>query len=104
MPSRGLSSEYPSPRPACLVAVPILSAIYPGLGSLIVAGARGRGAGFSGGRRPQELRHIRGALAAAGYRPVVTGDTEEALRRREVSEPAEPYVLGDLTVDFASAG
>ena len=128
---------------------------------------------------PQALAYVRDAIAAAGYRPVVTGDPEEALRlmeeerprlalldlmlpdadgvelmeailkvsdvpvifisaygreeliarafdhgavdyvvkpfsatelaarirsalrRREVSEPSEPYVYGDLTVDFA---
>ena len=27
-----------------------------------------------------------------------------ALRKREVSEPAEPYVLGDLTIDYAERG
>ena len=27
-----------------------------------------------------------------------------ALRRREVSEPSEPYVLGDLTIDYAERG
>ena len=36
---------------------------------------------------PQELRHIRDALAAAGYRPVVTGDPEEALRLLEEVKP-----------------
>ncbi len=129
---------------------------------------------------PQDLRYVRDALARAGYRPVVTGDPEEALRlvqeerpelvlldlmlpetdgvelmqailgisdvpviflsaygredlvaraidsgavdymvkpfsptelsarmrlalrRRVVSEPTEPYVLGDLTVDYAT--
>ena len=128
---------------------------------------------------PQALRYVRDTLAGAGYRPVVTGDPEEALRlmqeerpalalldvmlpdadgielmqavrgvadvpviflsaygreelvarafdrgaadyvvkpfsptelvariraalrRREVAEPTEPYVLGDLTVDYA---
>ena len=49
MPNRGLSVECPSPRPACLVAVPTLEAIYFGLGPLILAGARGireRACGF----------------------------------------------------------
>ena len=128
---------------------------------------------------PQALRYVRDTLAGAGYRPVVTGDPEEALRlmqeerprlalldvmlpgadgielmrsvrgiadvpviflsaygredlvarafdmgavdyvvkpfsptelvariraalrRREVAEPTEPYVLGELTVDYA---
>ena len=128
---------------------------------------------------PQALRYVRDTLAEAGYRPVVTGDPEEALRlmqeerprlalldvmlpgadgielmrsvrgiadvpviflsaygredlvarafdmgavdyvvkpfsptelvariraalrRREVAEPTEPYVLGELTVDYA---
>ena len=36
---------------------------------------------------PQELRHIRDTLAAAGYRPVVTGDPEEALRLMEQEQP-----------------
>ena len=36
---------------------------------------------------PQELRHIRDTLAAAGYRPVVTGDPEEALRLMEQEGP-----------------
>ena len=36
---------------------------------------------------PQELRHIRDALAAAGYRPVVTGDPEEALRLMDEAKP-----------------
>ena len=36
---------------------------------------------------PQELRHIRDTLAAAGYRPVVTGDPEEALRLMETERP-----------------
>ena len=36
---------------------------------------------------PNELRHIRDTLAAAGYRPVVTGDPEEALRLMEQEGP-----------------
>ena len=36
---------------------------------------------------PQELRYVRDALAAAGYRPVVTGDPEEALRLMEEERP-----------------
>ena len=36
---------------------------------------------------PHELRHIRDTLAAAGYRPVVTGDPEEALRLMEQERP-----------------
>ena len=36
---------------------------------------------------PQELRHIRDTLAAAGYRPLVTGDPEEALRIMEQERP-----------------
>ena len=36
---------------------------------------------------PQELRHIRDTLAAAGYRPVVTGDPEEAQRLMEQERP-----------------
>ena len=36
---------------------------------------------------PEELRHIRDTLAAAGYRPVVTGDPEEALRLMERERP-----------------
>ena len=54
-----------------------------------------------GGRRPPGVATIKDALAAAGYRPVVTRSTGDALSRREVSEPAQPYVLGDLTLDFS---
>ncbi|MDE2686308.1 MAG: ATP-binding protein [Chloroflexota bacterium] len=36
---------------------------------------------------PQELRRIRDALVAADYRPVVTGDPEEALRLMEQERP-----------------
>ena len=36
---------------------------------------------------PQELRHIRDTLAAAGYRPVGPGDPEEALRLMEQERP-----------------
>ena len=36
---------------------------------------------------PQELRRIRDTLAASGYRPVVTGDPEEALRLMEQEGP-----------------
>ena len=43
---------------------------------------------------PHELRHIRDTLAAAGYRPLVTGDPEEALRLMEQERPR--LVLLDL--------
>ena len=36
---------------------------------------------------PRELRHIRDTLAAAGYRPMVTGDPDEALRLVEEEQP-----------------
>ena len=36
---------------------------------------------------PEELRRIRDALAAAGYRPVVTGEPKEALRLMEAEQP-----------------
>ena len=36
---------------------------------------------------PEELRHIRDALAASGYRPVVTGDPDEALRLMAEEQP-----------------
>ena len=36
---------------------------------------------------PQALRYVRDALSAAGYRPVVTGDPEEALRLMEEERP-----------------
>ena len=96
---------------------------------------------------PQTLRHVRDALARAGYEPIVTGDPQEALsqveandphlvlldlmlpgtngielmgnildmadipariktalRKREApewAEPSEPFVLGELTIDYA---
>ena len=43
---------------------------------------------------PQELRHVRDTLAASGYRPVVTGDPEEALRLMNEERPR--LVLLDL--------
>ena len=48
---------------------------------------------------PQELRHIRDTLAAAGYQPVVTGDPEEALRLMAEEEP--DLVLLDLMLPDA---
>ncbi len=36
---------------------------------------------------PRGLQHLRGALAKAGYAPVVTGDPEEALRLMTVEKP-----------------
>ena len=48
---------------------------------------------------PQELRHIRDTLAAAGYRPLVTGDPEEALRLMERERPR--LVLLDLMLPDA---
>ena len=43
---------------------------------------------------PQTLRHVRDALARAGYAPVVTGDPEEALSLVEANDPH--LVLLDL--------
>ena len=43
---------------------------------------------------PNDLRYVRDALAAAGYRPVVTGDPQEALRLMEEERPQ--LVLLDL--------
>ena len=43
---------------------------------------------------PQTLRHVRDALAKAGYTPVVTGDPEEALSLVEANDPH--LVLLDL--------
>ena len=43
---------------------------------------------------PNDLRYVRDALAAAGYRPVVTGDPQEALRLMEEERPG--LVLLDL--------
>ena len=36
---------------------------------------------------PQELRYVRGALTNAGYRPLMTGDPEEAVRLMEQERP-----------------
>ena len=36
---------------------------------------------------PNDLRYIRDTLSAAGYQPIVTGDTEEAIRLMEEEEP-----------------
>ena len=43
---------------------------------------------------PNDLRYVRDALAAAGYRPVVTGDPQEALRLMAEERPG--LVLLDL--------
>ena len=43
---------------------------------------------------PQTLRHVRDALARAGYEPIVTGDPEEALSQVEANDPH--LVLLDL--------
>ena len=43
---------------------------------------------------PQALRHIRDALARAGYEPIVTGDPQEALSQVEANDPH--LVLLDL--------
>lgn len=36
---------------------------------------------------PHDLRYVRDALAAAGYRPVVTGNPEEAMRLMKEERP-----------------
>ena len=54
---------------------------------------------------PQTLRYVRDALSNTGYDVSAAGDPEEALRRRaapERVEPPEPYVLGDLRIDYAN--
>ena len=43
---------------------------------------------------PQTLRHVRDALARAGYEPIVTGDPQEALSQVEANDPH--LVLLDL--------
>ena len=43
---------------------------------------------------PQTLRHVRDALARAGYAPIVTGDPQEALSQVEANDPH--LVLLDL--------
>ena len=43
---------------------------------------------------PQALRHVRDALARAGYEPIVTGDPQEALSQVEANDPH--LVLLDL--------
>ena len=48
---------------------------------------------------PNDLRYVRDALSAAGYRPVVTGDPEEALRLMEEEQPQ--VVLLDLMLPDA---
>ncbi|MCY3801050.1 MAG: ATP-binding protein [Chloroflexi bacterium] len=48
---------------------------------------------------PNDLRYVRDVLAAAGYRPVVTGDPEEALRLVERERPE--LVLLDLMLPDA---
>ena len=48
---------------------------------------------------PNDLRYVRNALSGAGYRPVVTGDPEEALRLMEEEQPQ--LVLLDLMLPDA---
>ena len=48
---------------------------------------------------PQALRYVRDTLATAGYRPVVTGDPQEALRLMEEERPQ--LVLLDLMLPGA---
>ena len=48
---------------------------------------------------PNDLRYVRDAVASAGYRPVVTGDPEEALRLMERERPQ--LVLLDLMLPDA---
>ena len=48
---------------------------------------------------PNDLRYVRDALSAAGYRPVVTGDPEEVLRLMEEQQPQ--VVLLDLMLPDA---
>ena len=48
---------------------------------------------------PNDLRYVRDALSAAGYRPVVTGDPEEVLRLVEEEQPQ--VVLLDLMLPDA---
>ena len=48
---------------------------------------------------PQTLRHVRDALARAGYAPVVTGDPQEALSQVEANDPH--LVLLDLMLPGA---
>ena len=48
---------------------------------------------------PNDLRYVRNALTGAGYRPLVTGDPEEALRLMEEEQPQ--LVLLDLMLPDA---
>ena len=82
----------------------------PGLGArftftILVAGDAAAGVPRLSARRererilavdddPQTLRHVRDALARAGYEPIVTGDPQEALSQVEANDPH--LVLLDL--------